>query len=413
MGFTPSSDEVPQGTGGRPEGEALLLALALLAAFFGMASFYLLRPVRDALGIAGGASRLPLMMTWTLLAMVVANPLYAWAAARLPRRRFLSLTPRLFALMALGLGVLFAFRPQQPGLGPVFFSWVSVLNLFVVTVLWSALTDLCSAEQGTRWFGPVALGGTVGALAGAGATQVLLNAGLPFWSLCFAAAFALEASTRALLAFGDRLHWRGGGRGTDPSPDPIEGFRLVARDPYVRALALFMLLFTTVSTMLYVVQGQMVAAALQGTEARTAFFARLDLASNLLTLILQGLVVGPLLRRFRAAHMLLLLPFACLLGFLGLVVMPTLGMLGVVMVVQRSLQYGTDPPSRGLLFVPLSQDAKYKAKAFIDTFVYRTGDVSGAWAVPLLAWLALPAAPVAAGLSVAWVGVGLWIGRKA
>lgn len=407
MPITPSSYKVPKGTG-----ELGLLALALSAAFLGMASFYLLRPVRDALGLAGGASRLPLLMTWTLLAMLVANPLYAYAAARLPRRRFLALTPRAFAGMAMALGLLFALRPGLPGLGPLFFCWVSVLNLFVVTVLWSALTDLCNAEQGTRWFGPVALGGTVGALAGAGATQLLLKAGLPFWTLCFAAALALEGSTRSLLAFGDRLAWKGGGRGTEPGPDPSEGLHLVLADPYVRALALFMLLFTTVSTVLYVVQGQMVAAAFQGTEARTAFFAKLDLASNALTLLLQGLVVGPLLRRFRATKVLLLLPLACLFGFLGLWLRPSLGLLGAVMVLQRSLQYGTDPPARGLLFVPLSQEAKYKAKAFIDTFVYRVGDVSGAWAVPLLAWMALPIAPVAAGLSAIWVIVGTGIGRR-
>jgi AAA family ATP:ADP antiporter len=408
MPITPSSHKVPKGTG-----EGHLLALALMAAFSGMASFYLLRPVRDAFGIQGGASRLPLLMTWTLLAMLVANPLYAFAAARLPRRRFLALTPRAFAGMAVALGLLFALRPTLPGLGPIFFSWVSVLNLFVVTVLWSALTDLCNAEQGTRWFGPVALGGTVGALAGAGATQLLLKMGLPFWSLCFVAALALESSTRCLLSFGDRLQWRGGGRGTDPGSDPKAGLRLVMEDPYVRGLALFTLLFTTVSTVLYVVQGQMVAAAFQGTEARTAFFAKLDLATNALTLLIQGVVVSELLRRFRAAKVLLLLPLACFLGFVGLALQPSLGLLGLFMVVQRSLQYGTDPPARGLLFVPLSQEAKYKAKAFIDTFVYRMGDVSGAWSVPLLAWMAIPAAPVAATLSAVWVGLGVWIGRRA
>lgn len=392
-------------------GEGRLTLLAAGSAFLGMASFYLLRPLRDATGIARGADKLPWLMTGTLLAMLAFNPLYAWSSARWPRRIFVPWAYRAFGLMMLLLGMAFALGPKRGWLGPIFFIWLSVFNLFVVAVLWSVLTDLFSEDQGRRLFGWVAMGGTLGAVGGALGTEFLLRMALPLWLLFPLGALALEGATTCLSRLGRHSEWRGAGTGLEPGPRPLEGMRLVLRDPYIFSLAAFMFLFTTASTVLYVVQGEVVGAAVQGLEARTRIFARLDLGTNVLTLLFQGVLTGRMLQAWGAPRVLLLLPMACAAGFLGLSLAPSLGLLAAVVILERALHYGVDRPVRGVLFIPLDAEAKYKSRAFIDTFMYRAGDVVGVWLKPLLALGGLPAAPVAGLIALIWVGCGIQVGR--
>lgn len=392
-------------------GEGRLTLLASGSAFLGMASFYLLRPLRDATGIARGADKLPWLMTGTLLAMLAFNPVYAWSSARWPRRSFVPWAYRAFGLQMLGLGAAYGLGWAGNWLGPVFFVWLSVFNLFVVAVLWSVLSDLFSEDQGRRLFGWVAMGGTLGAVGGALGTEALIRLALPLWGLFPLGALALEGATACLGSLGRRAEWRGAGEGLEPGPSASEGLRLVRRDPYLFALAAFMFLFTTASTVLYVVQGEVVEAAVQGLAARTRLFARLDLGTNLLTLLFQGFLTGRMLQAWGPARVLLLLPAACAAGFLGLSLAPGLGLLAAVVILERSLHYGVDRPTRGVLFIPLGIEAKYKSRAFIDTFVYRCGDVAGVWLKPLLALGGWPAAPVAGLISLVWLACGLRVGR--
>lgn len=386
------------------------MALASLWFFLLLGSFYLLRPLRETLGIAKGASRLPYYMMGTLAAMALANPLYAWAASRWPRRIFAPWTYRV--LMAVLLGFWVAIRLGVPGFGPVFYAWISVFNLFIVAVFWSVLADLFDEAQGRRLFGLVSLGGTVGAMAGAAITERLVaRLGMNPVHLLPVAAGVLEAATQVLALLGRRTGWKGRGAGREPGARVAEGLRLLRSSRYLQAMALFMVLYTLLSTVLYLLQGRIVEGAFATAAARTAAFARLDVGANALTLACQLLLTPWLLRRYGPGVGLSVLPVVLVGAFGALALRPDFPTLAVAIVLERGLHYGLDRPSREVLYIPLGPEEKYKSKAFIDTFVYRAGDVLGVWIPSGLALVGLGAAPVAGGLALAWLACAGWLGR--
>ncbi len=395
-------------------GEGRPLGLAVLYFFLLLCSFYLLRPVRETLGIAKGAERLPWLMTGTLLVMLVANPAFAALVSRWPRRRFIPATYRFFALSFLAFFLGFRFGGGQTvALGYAFYIWLSVFNLFVVAVFWGYMADLWSRDQGERLFGLMALGGTLGAIAGAGLTEVLAGHGrLSPLSLLPLGALVLEGATRCALALADHYdlgHEAGGPQ--EPGPGLLEGLRLVFRSPLLGLLCAYMLLFTITSTFLYLQQGQIVAATFKGMGERTAAFARIDRLTNLLAMGMQLFVTSRLIRGMGLRVVLLILPLITLAGVGALAVSPVFPTLLAVMVVRRGLHYAVDRPARELLYIPLSPDAKYKAKAFVDTFIFRAGDFLGVWTPTALAALGLAVGPVALGVSAAWLGSGWLLGK--
>ena len=402
------------------EGRALFLASAYF--FCLMLGYYLLRPLREAMGIAKGADKLPWLMTGTLLAMLLANPAFSALVSRLPRRRFIPLTYRFFALNLLVFAGLFRMLPGHggAGLGYTFYIWLSVYNLFVVSVFWGFMGDLFNEEQGRRLFAFIAVGGTLGAIAGAALTEALSRGALfgcplplkasPVGLVIVAAAF-LELATQCVLALARRykLGDRAGGP-QEPGPGVLEGLRLIGRSPYLALICAYMLLFTLTTTFLYMAQGAIVAKAFASPAARTAAFARIDLWVNVLTLAAQFFFTGRLLQRFGLRPALLLLPVLSLAGFGALWIWPTFAVLALFQVLRRGLHYAVDRPARESLFIPLGPGEKYKSKPFIDTFVYRGGDFLGAWAPTLLGWMAIPAAAVA--LSGLWFWTGSRLGLR-
>ena len=395
-------------------GEGRPLALSVLYFFLLLCSFYLLRPVRETLGIAKGAERLPWLMTGTLLVMLVANPAFAALVSRLPRRRFIPATYRFFG--ASFLAFFLAFRlagGHAVALGYAFYVWLSVFNLFVVAVFWGYMADLWNRDQGERLFGLLSLGGTLGAIVGAGLTELLAGR----WkvsplALLPLSALVLEGATLCARRLADHFELgdRAGGP-QEPGPGLLEGLSLVFRSPLLGFLCLYMLLFTITSTFLYLQQGQIVAATFKGMGERTAAFARIDRLTNLLAIVTQLFVTSRLVRSAGLKRVLLLLPLVTLAGFGALLAAPVYGTLVAVMVVRRGLHYAVDRPAREMLYIPLSADAKYKAKAFVDTFVYRAGDFVGVWTPLGLGALGLAVGPVALGLSAGWLLSGVGLGR--
>ncbi len=345
------------------EGEAPALLWSTFYFFLLLFGFYLLRPVREAIGIARGADKLPWLMTGTLLAMVLVNPAFATLVSKLPRRRFIPLTYRGFALCMLAFFLAFRFLPHHGGaaLGYGFYIWLSVFNLFVVSVFWGLMTDVWSEVQGKRLFGFIATGGTLGAIAGAALTGLLtkgfalgaLRVKVDPLSLLLLSALTLELAVqcvRRLATIFQLGHVAHGER--EPGPGPLEGLRLIATSRYLQLICIYMLLFTITSTFLYLQQGSIVERSFVGTAARTTAFARIDLYVNVLTLLTQVFLTGRLLTRLGIPVVLSILPVLTLGGFGALLVWPTFGVMALVQVLRRGLHYAVDRPAREILNIP-------------------------------------------------------------
>jgi AAA family ATP:ADP antiporter len=398
-------------------GEGRVLVWAAAYFFFLLLSLYLLRPVREAMGIARGADWLPWLMTTTLLVMLVVNPLYAVLVSRLPRRRFIPGVSHFFALNLLLFAALFHALPEHGGtlLGYAFYVWLSVFNLFVVSVFWSLMADTFSEDQGKRLFGMVSMGGTLGAVVGAAVTQVVSSGSLGFKvapaGLMVLAALGLQMAVVCMKCVATRGLPGEGQPSREPGADFRAGLRAIGASRYLQLMCLYMLLFTVTSTFLYLMQGDIVARSFATAAERTAAFATLDIWTNMLTLSVQLLLTSRLLRVVGVSGVLLVLPLLTTAGFGALALWPSFAVLAAVQVMRRGLHYAVDRPAREILYIPLGPEEKYKSKAFIDTFVFRGGDFLGVWAPAFFSALAVPVAFAALASAGAWAASAAWLGR--
>ncbi len=395
---------------------ALLLACAYGFAIF--TAYAVIRPLRDAMALAGGVRDLPWLFAATLVAMLAAHPLYTALVSRWPRQVFVAFTSRFFALnlgLLLVLGLIFKGGAEL-WLARVFFVWTSVFNLFVLSIFWSFLADLFTQEQARRLFGFIAVGVTAGGIVGSGLTSMLADRLDPLFLLPVSMVL-LEVAAR--MAGG--LCKEGPGHGESTSDEGGlggglgEGITTVIGSPYLLSIAAFMLLYTITATFLYFLQAEVVSEAFADRGTRTAFFARLDLMVNTLTVLIQIFATGRLMKRWGVAAALSLLPAVCIIGFLWLGSAPTLLAVAAFQIVRRTINYGLTRPAREVLYTVVSRTARYKAKNFIDTTVYRAGDQIGAWSWALMGFAgmgALASAWVAAPLSVVWLVLGAWLGRQ-
>lgn len=400
--------------------EVAALLLSTLYVFLLFSGYFIIRPVRDEMGMAGGVDALAWLFSATLLAMLAVHPAYAALVARLGRRRFIPLAYRFFALNLLLFFGLLEMTPavSQLWVGRVFFVWTSVFNLFVVSVFWSFMADLFRPEQGRRLFGFIAVGATLGGIAGSTITSQLVGL-FGTAPLLLVSAATLEAAlvcVRALVRGSTAAQPAAAERERPIGGSALAGIRSVARSPYLLGICGYMLLYTVTSTFLYFQQAEIVPAALgDDRAARTAYLARIDLAVNVATVIVQTSLAGRIIKRIGVAAALAVLPAVTAAGFLGLAAAPGLGVLAVFQVLRRTVNYAIARPSREVLYTVLAREDKYKAKHLIDTFVYRAGDQAGAWVHAAARGLGLAVtgiAVVAVPLSLLWAAIGLWVGGQ-
>jgi AAA family ATP:ADP antiporter len=410
------------------EGAALVWSCAYY--FFVLCAYYVLRPIRDEMGAAGGVDNLAWLFTGTLAAMLLVQPFYGGLVARLPRRRFVPLTYRFFILNLVAFFVLLkvADAAQNVWIGRAFFIWTSVFNLFVVSVFWSFMADIFRPGQGTRLFGIVAVGGTVGAVLGSTITTALAKP-LGSVNLLLVSALILELAARASNALDEREPAlraadtsagtaavdRGSNADTVIGGGVLDGVKHVLTSPYLIGIAVLMLCFTIASTFLYFQQVDIVARAFEGDrDARTRTFGLIDLAVNILTLITQLFVTGRVVKWLGVGVTLAFLPLVTLIGFAVLGVSPVLPVLIVFLVIRRAGNFAIQRPAREALYTVLPRSDKYKAKNFNDTFVYRLGDQLGAWSYTWMGVFGLGLSALAFSmvpLSAAWLALALWLGR--
>jgi len=394
-----------------------------------LSGYYVLRPLRDEMGIAGGVQHLQWVFTGTFLAMLAAVPLFGAIAARFPRRRFLPWVYYFFIANILTFFALFKIGADREIVARAFFIWTSVFNLFVVSVFWSFMADLYSNAQARRLFGLIAAGGSAGAIVGPAATA-LLAAPLGPVNLLLASCALLGGAVICIhrligLAQSETTQAKpGAGRDADQAPPAAErplggsvlsGIALVFRSSYLLGICLFIWLYTTLSTFIYFEQAYIVRAAYDDPAQRTALFASIDLAVNVITILLQALIAGRMMKRAGVTATLALIPLLVAGGFVGLGLAPLLPVLIAFQVLRRAGDYGITRPAREVLFTVVGRETKYKAKNFIDTVVYRAGDAVSGWAFAGLKALGVTLtgiAYIAVPVSLAWFATAWFLGRK-
>jgi len=397
-----------------------LPALAWSFAYFFtlLAGYYVLRPVRDEMGVQAGTARLPWLFTATFATMLLLVPLYGWLCARLPRARLL---PAVYGFFAANL-VLFwaALESGVPArsLAPVFFVWVSVFNLFVVSVFWSFMADLFDARQAARLYGAIAAGGSCGAIAGPTITA-LAAAPLGTANLLLVSAAFLAAALAciAMLARWARRYPRAGEPRAEEAigGSVLAGARAALSSPFLLAICGYLLCYTVLSTTLYFQQVEIVGAEIPDSRERTRLFATLDLTVNSLTLLLQLVVFARLAALVGFTWMLALMPLVAAAGFAWLGLAPGLGALVVFGVTRRVGEFAISKPVREALYTVVPREARYKAKGFIDTVVYRGGDAFSGWAFGALKGLGLGLAAIsfaAIPVALAWLALAFFLGNR-
>ena len=401
------------------------LVLSFLYFFCVLAAYYLLRPVRDEMGVLSGVHALPWLFSMVFLTMLVVIPLFGWLAGHLTIRRLLLTVYVFFVLNLLGFFVALHSGFGLQTVGPIFFVWLSVFNLFVVSIFWSFMADVFPTEAARRLFGCISAGGSLGAMTGPFITALTVK-GVGVQGLLVVSALFLSLAMGCIVGL---LKWYHGHYGIDlgrkhlssakePGAAPpsmwVGAIRLV-RSPYLRGIAVYLMCYSVLSTFLYAQQTILIPEVMPKSEDRMQLFASVDLGINILAFTLQFFATGWLLTRLGVVVMLAVMPLVSLIGFgvFGLAtVLPVLIGFGVL---RRAGEFSITKPTRETLFTVVPPEEKYQAKNVIDTVVHRGADVLGTgigsllktWSLTLsnMAFAAMP-------IAVLWLITGLWLGRR-
>lgn len=383
---------------------------AAMVQFFLLTALYSLRPLRDSLGLSGGSGKLPWLFTATFVGVVVLTPFFGTAAARLGRAR---LVPVVYRVCAGVLALLFVGLEWGPHLWSAyaFFVWISIFNMFAMSLFWSVMADRHHSDRAKRLFGPIFVGASLGAILGPMVAAAVSHWLDPALLLLFAAVM-MELALRV----GTPL-WEPDAQSEPARPlggSPIEGLSQVLGSPRLAAICGYLLLMTLASTVIYVQQGQILEVHAPDEGKRTELLAGIDLAVNVLALFGQAVVASRLMRHTGLHVALAVLPVICMLGFVGLGVLPVLAVLAAFQIARRASNYAISKPAREVLFTGVGRSERFKAKSFIDTVVYRGGDAMAAWAYAGvgalglgLSGIALAMVPVAG----VWAFFGHWLGK--
>lgn len=390
-----------------------------------LAAYYILRPVRDEMGVLSGVHSLPWLFGGVFLTMLAVIPLFGWVAGRFPIRRLLPTVYGFFVLNLFGFFIALQSGFELAVIGPIFFVWLSVFNLFVVSLFWSFMADVFSTNAARRLFGCISAGGSLGAMTGPFITALAVK-GVGIQGLLLVSGTFLVFAVGCILAI---LQWYHAHHEVDlgeahlssiKDPDAVPpslwvGAVRILRSPYLRGIALYLMCYSILSTFLYSQQTILIPEVMPNSEDRIQLFASVDLGINVLAFTLQFFAIGWLLSRFGVVIMLAAMPLVSFLGFgvFGMwTVLPVLIGFGVL---RRAGEFSITKPTRETLFTVVSRQEKYQAKNVIDTVVHRGADATGTGIVSLLhTWgmglsaMAFTAMPIAA----LWFATGLWVGRR-
>ena len=366
--------------------EVRALVLAFLCNFVLMASYYLLRPVRDAMATVFGVDQLQNLFTGTLLLTLVCSPIFAWLTDTFKLSRLL---PAVFAFLVVNLGAFyfwFQATPDSRWLAAAFYWWFSVVNLFMVSVFWSLMVDLFTPNQASRLLPAIAGGGSLGAIAGPLVAAVFVKGLGVSGVLLLAAAGLVVVIVLVSRVIREKRRLQDANEETQSSSMDrklhgsfLDGFRVLLTSSYQINQALFILLMTWIATIGYFLQTDLIAKAFADVASRTQALADIDLAVNICSAIVSIFGLSRLITRFGVTGSLILNPILMAISFVLMVFSPTLLMLQAMQALRRVTQYAIARPSREICFTVVEQENRYKTKNIIDVVVYRLGDLSSAW----------------------------------
>jgi len=398
------------------------------AYFFSLlAGYYVLRPLRDQMGIAGGVRNLPWMFTATFVVLLLAQPLYGALVSRLPRARFIPFVYHFFVANLALFWLLLTLHIATVEVARTFFVWVSVFNLFAIAVFWSFMADIFTSEQGKRLFGFIGAGGTAGALLGPVIT-IWLSVPLGPVNLLIVAVAFLEFAVLCAHRL-DKAALAGGHVPEKPRVEAVRpaeaeeariggsAFAAIAEvfgEPYLLGVAVWVSLMSFGGTFLYYQQANIVSATIHDPAQQTRLFAGIDLAVGLLTLATQSFATGRLLKRFGVAPAAAALPAVYIVAFTVLALVPGLAAVVFFQTIQRTMNFAISNPARQVFFTVVSREAKYKAKNLIDVVLFRGSDALYGWLFDSLQVLGLKLAGIAAcavPVALGWLALSVALGR--
>ena len=409
--------------------------LASAAFFFcALASWFVLRPMRDAVAAGTTPAQLSMLFVGTLTVTLIANPLFWTLVVKFPPRKFIPISYHVIVASLVVFYVLLRFVAGHEGsttdlwIGRGFFVWTSMFNLFVTSLFCSFMADVFKSEQAKRLFGFIGVGGTFGSIAGSAATAALAKQ-IGSVNLLLVSCVLLELAVLAVTRFPvssssavtedeapeARLERLAALNARPVGGSIWAGFTRTMQSPYLLGIAVFLVLFTIGSTFLYFEQSSIVGANYADRASRTVILAKIELAVQILTVLAQIFFTGRIIKWFGLVAALAFLPFISMIGFGALANLPAFGALAAFVIARRAGNFALTNPGMEVLFTVVPREDKYKAKSFIETFVYRGGDQLGAWtfagltAIGLslagIAWVAVP-------ISAAWLALAIWLARR-
>lgn len=403
----------------------LVAALAGFALFFCLfCGYFMLRPIRESMGIQAGVENLQWLFTATFVVMLLAVPLFAWLNSRVPRIHFIDWVYGFFCLNLLSFALAFSAMAESLWMARVFYVWISVYNLFVVSVAWSLMADVFDSPQAKRLFAFIAAGASVGGLTGPALSALLVGA-IGAGGLALLAALLLAA---AMLLKHYLMSWRERGGAGRPGAtaaestrrpvagNPFSGMTRVFQSSYLVGISLFVVLLATVTTFLYFEQARLVGELFPNREEQVRVFGLIDFVVQAGALLAQVFITGRVAQRLGVRMLLAAVPVLVCAGFLILAMAPTFAALAGLMIVRRIGEYAFVRPGREMLFAPLDAESKYKAKNFIDTVVYRGGDAVSGWVkslIDMLGYGAVLIALIGALCAALWGLLGWHLGGRA
>ena len=389
--------------------EKIILLRAFLFFFFVLASWYALRPVRNELAVQGGIYNLPWLLMGVMLAMLIINPIYSWLVSRINQNRLILYIYSFFIINLILFLILWTFAGDEGRIwtGRAFYIWANVYSFFVVSIFWVTMINFFSHTDSKKFFGIISAGGSLGAFFGSTvaryfSTEICGNTSISdlgpmsliifsIFSLLFAIYFSRTFKPR-IVDHENSSQELGG--------SSFEAIQNIIKDPAIRNIGLYVILFTTLMTTSWMISLGIVQEWSQDPCERTGFFARIEQIVTPLTLLMQLFLASYILRRVGSLTVLSIYGVLFAIAFMAYAFYPTITTVMMVVISLRIFEYGLNKPTRESIYTKLKQQDRYKSTVFIDTFLARSGDVIGGWfvrglvgtgiAVLSVTWAALP-----------------------